>query len=238
MISVCMATYNGEKYIQEQLQSILKQLSLEDEVIISDDGSTDHTIDIIQEVSRGCGNVRVISGPGKGVVRNFENAISQAQGDVIFLSDQDDIWEDGKVETVLGSFRVPDCLVVVHDASIVDKDGKELSPSFFLQRGSKPGLINNIIKNSYIGCCMAFRRSMCSVILPFPERIEMHDWWIGLVSELGGHSVFIPERLIKYRRHGENVSSFHHHPVWKMIYNRLNFCVYLLSRALKVSGKN
>lgn len=234
MISVCMATYNGEQYLEEQLKSILEQLSLNDEVIISDDGSTDRTLEIIADFSKEYENIHILAGPQKGVVKNFENAIAHATGDVIFLSDQDDIWEADKVKTVLNLFQDPKCLVVVHDASIVDKEGNELKPSFFSHRGSKPGMLKNLIKNSYIGCCMAFRSSMRNIILPFPKNIEMHDWWIGLLSEMKGGSVFLEEKLIRYRRHGGNVSSFHHHSIGKMIRNRVYFLFQLSRVSMKV----
>lgn len=227
MISVCVATYNGEKYIEEQLNSILKQLSEYDEVVISDDGSTDHTIPIIKELQLRYPNIRLLNGPKKGVIKNFETAIADAKGDIIFLSDQDDIWMDNKVEEVLPLFDDPHHLVVVHDAIIVDADANELEPSLYMRRNSKSGLIKNLAKNSYVGCCMAFRSSMRNVVLPFPENIEMHDWWIGLLSEMKRGSVFIADKLIKYRRHGENVSSFHHYSIGKMIRNRVYFILQL-----------
>ena len=106
MISVCMATYNGEKYIRDQLDSIICNLNeKEDEIIISDDGSCDRTLDIINEyVNCYPGMIKIVEGPHKGVVKNFEHAISIAQGEYIFLSDQDDIWENNKVTKVMNCF--------------------------------------------------------------------------------------------------------------------------------------
>lgn len=225
MISVCIATYNGEKYVCEQLESILKQIGNDDEVIISDDGSTDETLNIIKGfIEKEQKTIKLIEGPRKGVIKNFENAIKNAQGDIIFLSDQDDIWEDNKVETMVDAFRKSnDYYVVVHDATVVDSNGEKIMDSFFATRNSKKGLIKNLIKNSYIGCCMAFKCEIKEKILPFPDGIEMHDWWIGLVSEMKYKSYFIDEKLIRYRRHGDNVSSLHHHPLKKMLGNRLTF---------------
>ena len=97
MVSVCMATYNGGKYIKEQIDSILGQLSNNDELIISDDNSTDDTVDIINRISDS--RVRLFFNKQKGYTNNFENALKQVRGDIIFLSDQDDIWMDNKVNT-------------------------------------------------------------------------------------------------------------------------------------------
>ena len=114
-----MATYNGSKYIRQQVESILIQLSFEDEVIISDDGSLDETLQVLQEI----GDIRVKickNEPPHGVVENFENAIKHAVGDYIFLCDQDDVWMPGKVKKVLEALKDYD--FVVHNAEMVDGD--------------------------------------------------------------------------------------------------------------------
>lgn len=227
MISVCMATYNGEQYINQQLKSILKQIGNTDELIISDDGSTDKTIEIIKSYMNMYSNIKLINGPHKGPINNFENALKMAIGDIIFLSDQDDVWVDGKVERVIEEFQNSETILVLHDAYIIDGKGNLISSSFFRHRNSKPGLFYNILKNSYLGCCMAFRKELLIKCIPFPSNIEMHDWWIGLMGENLGNVSFIDNRLLKYRRHENNVSSFHHHPMYKMIYNRIYFIIQL-----------
>ena len=222
MISVCMATYNGEKYLKEQLDSILKQIQSSDEVIVSDDGSSDLTRTIVQEYQNQYKNIHLVNGPKCGVQKNFENALKHAKGDILFLSDQDDIWVEGKVNRILKEF--------VHDAEIVDGNLNRVQDSFFKLKNGKPGLLHNLYKNAFIGCCMAFRKSVFEKSYPFPEHIEMHDWWIGLVAECMGNTVFIYEPYLKYRRHGENTSSLHHHPLKKMISNRLYFIWQLIVR--------
>lgn len=230
MISVCMATYNGEKYIQEQIESIIMNLSSNDEIVISDDGSKDNTIAIIKSYKNKFPNIKIFKGPGKGVIHNFENAIINADGDLIYLSDQDDIWEANKVETVNNCFENRKIKLVVHNALIVDGQGKSSGKDFFEFRNSHTGLVKNLLKNSYIGCCMAFRKNLAREFLPFPENIEMHDWWIGLVSELTNGSYFLDEQLIRYRRHDGNVSPMHHHPIGKMVQNRIVLCTELAQR--------
>lgn len=233
MISVCMATYNGEAYIREQLDSILEQISNSDEIIISDDGSLDSTIEIIKEYQKTNKNIKLLNGPREGVINNFENALYSSKGDVIFLTDQDDVWREGKVKRILKVFENPNILLALHDAHIIDKDGTIIENSFFEHRNSKPGFLNNIIKNSYLGCCMAFKRSLLDICLPFPPKIEMHDWWIGLLGEKIGEVSFIEEKYLNYRRHGNNVSSFHHHPLKKMIFNRLYLIKEVIIRIKK-----
>jgi len=201
--SVCMATFNGEKYIHNQLKSILDQLQAFDEVIISDDGSTDDTIGIIKSFS----DVRIkifFNENKKGPVGNFENAILQASGDYIFLADQDDVWFDGKIDKHLLLHKSYD--LVVSDAVVVNEDQEILFDSFFKARGSKAGLFKNLVRNSFLGCCMSFNREIANYSLPFPSGIHMHDWWIGLVAELKGRVIFCDDKLMSYVRHDNNAS--------------------------------
>ena len=221
-ISVAMATYNGEKNIKEQLDSILKQLAKNDEVIISDDGSTDNTINVINSYIKKDKRIKLFWGPKAGVKQNFANAISNCTGKYIFLSDQDDLWNDNKVDTVLKTFESNKCTCVVHNADIVDEISHKQWQTFFEFRKCGSGKIKNIIKNTYIGCCMAFDKDIVNRLLPIPNDIEMHDQWIGLISEKYGNSIFINDTLIKYRRHEGNVSEMKHYPLGKMIRNRIN----------------
>lgn len=221
MISVCMTTFNGERYVQRQIQSILSQLPSDAELIISDDGSADHTVSIIRSFYDP--RIRLIHGPGKGVVANFEHVITAAQGDIIFLSDQDDVWHNDKVQRVLSCFSDLNCKLVLHDAVVTDAEGNTIFPSFFSYRKIAHGTVRNILKNSYTGCCMAFRASLKKQILPFPPGIEMHDWWIGLIAEQTHSSVFLNEPLIDYCRHGSNTTTLHHYPFSRMLHNRLVF---------------
>ncbi len=203
MISVCIPTYNGEKYIYDQLISILSQISDCDEIIISDDSSTDNTLSII----RGIDDPRIhiySDNHFHSPVYNIENAIRHANGEYIFLSDQDDIWIDNKVSIMMSYLKEYDC--VVSDAIVVDSNLTTIYPSFFKLRNSGVGILKNIIKNSYVGCCMAFRSSLLTKIIPFPRNIPMHDIWIGLNAEKYGKSIFIDDRLIMYRRHSNNAS--------------------------------
>ena len=204
MISVCIATFNGEHYIQEQLDSILPQLTEGDEIIISDDSSTDRTIEIIKRYQSAY--ITLLENQTfKSPTFNFENALKHAKNELLFLSDQDDVWEKNKVETMLKHLQTYD--LVLSDASIINAEDLEIEPSFFTLNYSRAGLIHNLMKNSYIGCTMAFNRNVLTHALPFPKNIPMHDWWLGMVAELFGNVYFCKKPLTRYRRHNTNVSA-------------------------------
>ena len=227
-VSVAMATYNGEKYIKEQIDSILANLEINDELIISDDGSTDNTINIIKSYKDN--RIILLNGPRKGVKKNFENAIRACKGKYVFLSDQDDVWECNKIDEVLKAFQENDCTLVIHDAEVVDDKLQTINESFFEYRKCGAGILKNIYKNTYIGCCMAFDRNITENILPIPDDVEMHDQWIGVVNEIRyTKSLFLNKKLIKYRRHNNNTSKLEHYGFVRMIKNR----VILIKRLIK-----
>lgn len=234
MISVCMATYNGKDYIGQQIISILKNLSSNDELIISDDGSTDGTIEIINDFLLKDTRVKLLKGPKNGFIKNFENSLKHAKGEYIFLSDQDDVWKDDKVKEVMDCFKKTNATLIVHDCQIIDEDGNVVEPSFFAIRNSAPGVIHNLIKNSYIGCCMALKRELLDVALPFPPSVPWHDQWLGLINDLIGKTVFLPKVLFSYRRHRGNVSSMQHSSIRNMIRIRWIFIVELIKRSNKL----
>ncbi|MHC4950050.1 MAG: glycosyltransferase family 2 protein [Planctomycetota bacterium] len=202
-ISVCMATYNGDAYIKPQIDSILTQLSENDELIISDDSSTDETIQIIRQTNDK--RIRLFEGNTFGSpIFNFEYALKQASGKIVFLADQDDLWLPGKVRIMTDA--LVNCDLAVSDCSVIDDAGEVIAPSFYTIRHSGSGLLKNIYKNTYLGCCMAFRAKVLDWALPFPKNIPMHDMWLGLTAEMFGTTKFCSQTLSHYRRHGKNVS--------------------------------
>ena len=205
MISVALAAYQGEDYIEAQLRSILPQLEQGDEIIVSDDKPGGATERIVRRVMADDPRVIYVEGKGQGVVANFVNAIRHCRGDKIFLSDQDDVWLPDKVRRVMDAFDAGATLVL-HNAYVTDKDLNITDYSFFALRGSKPGFVRNIVKNSYMGCCMAFDRKLPKKIMPMPKHLPMHDQWIGLMGEMYGKVTFLDAPLIYYRRTGNNVT--------------------------------
>jgi glycosyltransferase involved in cell wall biosynthesis len=236
-VSVAMATYNGEKYLKQQIDSILSQLSNKDELVISDDHSSDQTLTIIKNYIQEDPRVKLFMNDESGVTSNFENAIKRTQNEIIFLSDQDDIWKPEKVETVKSYYvKHPEIQMIMSDITVVDSDIRPTIESFYEFRGSRSGVIKNIIKNSYIGCAMSFRNELKPKILPIPRNVPMHDMWIGLVADMNKSALLIPEKLIYYRRHEdtvttvENRSSLKEKVIWRFQISSLLLKSYLKNR--------
>lgn len=204
-ISVCMATYNGEKFVKEQIDSILCQLGQDDEIIISDDGSSDNTINIIE--SYGDSRIKLYHhNTERGYTKNFENALQHATGDIFFLSDQDDVWTPGKVNVMKAALNNSN--LAMSDAIIVDEKLQTIYPSHFQRAKVKAGFWHNFAKTRYVGACMAFDKNVYNAILPFPnnQKLCVHDYWITLLSECCFKVKLINEPLIKYRRHDNNLT--------------------------------
>ena len=205
MISVCMATYNGEKYIKQQLDSILSQLSEVDEVIISDDNSNDKTMDVIRAIDDS--RIKIYLNKGRhNYTSNFENALNHANGDIIILSDQDDVWRDDKIKVVSEDLMEFD--FVTSDAIIVDQELNIIAPSFWALRKPLFSAWGDLYRCGYLGCCMAFRRNVLQKALPFPanKKLCVHDLWLQLIGSFYFNVKYEKLPLILYRRHGDNVS--------------------------------
>jgi hypothetical protein len=231
-VSVALAARNGERFLVEQVVSILPQLAATDELIISVDPSADGTLELARALAevatagkvaaagdaagsvtgttgtgaatnaassfagmdglRGAGaggtaggapTITVLQGPGLSIATNFERALKACTGEIIFLADQDDVWLPDKVSTVLATFAANEVLLICHDAAVVDEHLALLEPSYFACHHSRGGLVRTILRNSYVGSCLALRRELLSVALPFPPAIPMHDQWLGCVAE-------------------------------------------------------
>lgn len=234
-ISVCMASYNGGKYIKEQLLSILKQIRKDDEVIVSDDGSSDDTLSVIGSLHDE--RIRLVKGPGMGSpTMNFEHALGLAKGEIIFLADQDDVWTEDKVTVCLEYLQTCDC--VVSDAIVTDGALQTTCGSFFRLNHTKRGLLRNLFgKNGYLGCCMAFRRCVLDKALPFPPKTPMHDIWIGNVAAFYFKLSFIPEKLIRFRRHDHNSSSTARESIYG-VREKLMFRWRICRGLIKILGKH
>lgn len=233
MISVCMATYNGSKYIKEQIDSILPQLGENDELVISDDGSKDDTCSVISSYKDS--RIKLLFNNGKhGFIGNFENALRQCKGDYIFLSDQDDYWKDNKVAVVMEQLKK--YALVIHDAEIVDGEGKSMGHTYYSGMHGSSSFLMNLWKTRWLGCCMAFSREVLDYCLPFPNKIEGHDYWIGMMGMLKFKYIFISDVLMCYRRHGGNVSpSGEKSPnslFYKLFVKRANILIAIVGRLL------
>lgn len=213
-ISVALCTYNGEKYIKQQLESIIDQTELVNEIIIGDDGSTDKTIQIAKEVLEDakidykiiCNTVNL------GFCKNFENVISHTKGDIIFLSDQDDVWESDKVEVMIRDFdHNENSLVIFSNANLVNENMERLPGTlwdavYYTEKENKKSeWFELLLSGNYMtGAAMAFRRSLFEQTKPFPKNVY-HDEWLAVHAALYGDIEKEERKLINYRQHGKNV---------------------------------
>lgn len=200
-VSVAMATYNGDKYIREQLLSILKQLEESDEVIVSDDGSSDDTIAIVKELALAYPQIKLIEGPRKGVFKNFEHAITNCTKDIIFFSDQDDVWIDGKVRTICRLFiDNPGINVIMHGAYKMIGEKKTTREMVHY----KKGIIANLVKSCYWGCCMAVKTEYIKQYIPYHVNGIAHDQLVGLLAEKDKNVIFDNTCFCYHRFHTSN----------------------------------
>jgi glycosyltransferase involved in cell wall biosynthesis len=227
-----MAAYNGARFIEAQVQSILPQLAASDEIVIVDDCSHDDTVARIQNI--GDGRIRLFSHErNEGIVATFEEALRYATGQILFLSDDDDLWAPGKVEQVVKEFEAhPEVQIVTTRAALIDDHGARL-PDARVNRYGKflSGFWCNIFMNHYQGSAMAIRASLLGHVLPFPRhKLFLHDVWIGTCNDAaGGKTSFINEPLLYYRRHPKNSSLVHRR--FRKIQVRLELLWAHLSRA-------
>lgn len=226
-----MTTFNGEKYIEAQLNSILSQLGIDDEVIICDDGSTDKTIRIIDSLKDT--RIRLFHNSFKNVILNFESALEKAQGDFIFLSDQDDIWYENKVAELSKVLKTYD---LVYTNATVFKD--DLKKGVLFNTKEDYHYLNNFIKNNCLGATMAFNAKVLKYSLPFPRKIPMHDMWIYFISALYVKVYYYKKPLIYYRRHGANASNASEktsNSFIQIVTIRINLFILICKRAIRIA---
>jgi hypothetical protein len=211
-----MCTYNGSRFLREQLQSIRSQTRLPDELVICDDGSSDDTARFLTAFgSESSFSVRVFSNQERlGPAKNFEKASRLCTGDIIILADQDDVWKPQKVARLLEAFEQhPEAMYAFSDAEMVDQGGASLGETLWeaisfrqrLDEFSGPGQLKLLLKKNLItGAAMAFRASFRDIVLPIPSG-WMHDYWIALLGSALAYGVPISEPLFQYRRHATQV---------------------------------
>ncbi|MCF0179173.1 MAG: glycosyltransferase [Bacteroidales bacterium] len=210
MISVCMATYNGEKYLHQQVESILSQLSEEDEIIVSDDESSDSTLVVLQAFNDK--RIKVFTHKRKTenvywdyTTRNFENALMHANGDYIFLSDQDDVFLPDKIRK-MKSLLCNAYDLVICDCKLCDGELKELGKTQFETDITK-SYFDVFTRFRMLGCCMAFRKELLDKALPFPKTKAGHDLWLFLMAKYYGSIIYLHEPLHLFRRHENTVTT-------------------------------
>lgn len=216
MVEIIMASYNGEKYIKEQMDSIFLGEGQEFMLHVYDDGSTDGTREILREYKEEYPNRLILhfNRENKGVIRNFLEGFKNTKSDYVMFCDQDDVWLPGKLKRTLEYMKYcegkkgKDCPITVFtDAIVVDESLKRISPSFQemsryrVERRSLSGLL---MENKLMGCTMMMNKGVREYVTKLPEHARMHDWWIGLVTAAFGYIGYLKEPSMLYRQHGEN----------------------------------
>jgi glycosyltransferase involved in cell wall biosynthesis len=204
-----MATFNGARFVERQIATILEQLDTDDELVVSDDGSTDDTVELVRAFADP--RIRILDGNSfRSPLRNFEHAVRHAIGETIVLADQDDVWLPNKLPLVRELFAGEQArpYLVVLDARIIDEHEHVVYPSVQAKLDAGPGLLRNLWANRYLGCCMAFSRDLLDLALPFPGAVDMHDIWLGQLCERVGKTAFVPVTTMLYRRHDDTATGF------------------------------
>jgi glycosyltransferase involved in cell wall biosynthesis len=203
MRSVVLAAYNGEKYIGAQLDSIMPQLAGGDEVIVSDDASSDATVHIVEQ--RRDPRIRIARNAIRvGYIKNFERAVLLARNERIIFSDQDDFWLPNKVRVLCSALDRKAC--AVSDAIVADKDLNVLHSSYFeLRRATTFRFSAVFAKPCFIGATLACRTTYLRSLLPFPSNVP-HDFWVTLNATWDHELEVVMDPLIVYRRHPATAS--------------------------------
>lgn len=240
MISVCMATYNGGKYVERQALSILSQLGENDELIVSDDNSTDDTLLKLRNLEDARIHIYDNNRPSghydgaQLVTLNFENALRHAKGDYIFLSDQDDVWKPNKVEVMMQWLKDYD--YVQSDCIITDSNLNERE-DLRHGRGINHNRWTSLVGDApYMGCLCAVSRRLLDKALPFPKGLQSHDRWLGFLGSIFFKYKLIPDKLIYYCKHDDNISSAFsnsRNSLGYRIKTRLNYILFLITRMMK-----
>ncbi|MFP3592568.1 glycosyltransferase [Chryseobacterium sp. SIMBA_038] len=210
-VSICMAVYNGGKYIEGQLISILNQLNEGDEIIVVNDFSKDNTISIIESFKHP--QIKIFHNEkNMGHVKSFEKAIELSKNELIFLSDQDDLWMPSKLKFFKNYFYRENVQLISSSFICFDNDYNiNNDKKYKLYEHDSTKYSKNILKIfkgniPYFGCTMGFRREFLKIILPFPNYIEAHDLWIGMAGNVIKSNLHLEENSILHRIHDANAT--------------------------------
>ncbi|TCS41929.1 glycosyltransferase family 2 protein [Reinekea marinisedimentorum] len=208
-IEVLVLTYNGEAYIEQQLSSILNLLSIKDKVLISDDGSTDRTLDLITRIGQTTDvEIKITQGPGQGVINNFFSAIAHTTANYVLVSDQDDIWLSNKVELFRQKMRTTSQPHLIFSDAYTWNPEADKRTSFWKEQAIDPKhsreLKRLLFRNCVQGASMAINRPLIKKLAPAPKQAMMHDWWCALIACGIGFIDYIDQPTLLYRQHEHN----------------------------------
>lgn len=231
-VSVCMATYNGARYLPAQMSSILSQLGSEDEVVVVDDASSDNSVELLR--SLGDARIRIHRNERNlGHVGSFDRALSLARHEVLVMSDQDDVWLPERLARMKDGLREPGCWVLSSNTTFIDAEGR---PTTYETEGVRSAdsrrYLGNIAgiftgRHCYYGCAMAMRREILPIILPMPTFVESHDLWIAMAGNAARANVHLDANTLARRLHGRNASVLSR-PLRQKLWSRVVFLQSLL----------
>jgi glycosyltransferase involved in cell wall biosynthesis len=249
-IDILLATYNGEKYLAEQVDSILSQTLSEWTLLIRDDGSTDRTLEVINHyIERYPNQIIHIVDTDKnlGVTRNFERLIEHSTAPYIMFCDQDDMWNPDKIETSLYKLQtmeeqygsnVP--LLVYTDLAVCDEEGTLITKSFWKYQGGDPSLpldcAKALVQNNATGNTFIFNRTLCNHALPFSPHAVMHDWWVALIALYLGKIDYLTNQTILYRQHNTNVSGIKGKSILPILRKLPRYCKTLENNSVQAKS--
>lgn len=204
-VQVLMSTYNGERFLSEQIDSLLRQTWQNLEILIRDDGSKDNTPDILRQYGADYKNIRIFLEENRGINGSFFELLKKSDADYVAFCDQDDIWLEEKIEAALEKMEQETGPVLYCSNKIlVDSAGKRMAKQDTKKR--IPGFCNAVVECICTGCTTVMNREMVDIIRAnLPEHAILHDWWSYLVASYAGKVIFDERAFIKYRQHEENV---------------------------------
>lgn len=212
-VDVLLATYNGETYLAEQLDSILKQTYKDFHLFISDDNSKDNTVKILEEYAKKDNRITIFKQEKNlGVASNFEFLLSKVEAKYFMFSDQDDIWNEDKIEKTIKKIEESNSDIIFTDLLVVDDKLNVLYNSYWKLKGFDDKILKHnsfeaLYLNNYVtGCTMLMKKEIISKVLPLPKNSKyvLHDYWIALIISQSGKLDFLNEATIKYRQHKNN----------------------------------
>lgn len=220
LVSIAMATYNGEKYLVEQLDSIINQTHKNIELIIIDDCSIDGTVEVIQSYQKRYPFIRLHQNPvNLGIVKSFEKSINLCSGDYIALSDQDDIWCLNKIEVLLR--HIGNNLLIHSDAALIHSDGTNLASSHFMysKKPKNNTFYDYLLINNVTGCTTLFSKELVQIAFPIPDDFYIHDHYLALIASFYNRIFLLDEQLVYYRQHSNNIIGASRLPFEKFLEN-------------------
>ena len=229
--SVAIAAYQGEKYLPIQIDSVLEQLSKDDELVVSYDNSKDNTLELLNDYAAKDSRVKVFKNDNPGITGNFNNALANCRGEYIFICDQDDKWIEGKLVKVLKHFE-EGAEMVIHNGTHTNAELTPIGKPFFEMYRIGDGKLKNFMKPRYSGCCIAFTKRIKEIILPIPE-IYAYDHWVGMVGECFGTIAYEKDVLLLHRLHSDNVTPEQRRSLGLIFKTRLKLLFCLIGRKLR-----